>query len=100
MQTQLTMDSRDETYALIAKRVSEYKNRVTNINTADLDDLSTSLSQVFLIEKSEVKLIIDEVLASEPDSSSNKDILLDKAIKHSKDIILLIIFAFIASLII
>jgi len=90
----------DDLYAKIAMRVSDYKKTSNNANTEELEDLSISLASVFSVSKSEVKLIINDLMATNVQPTSAKDMLLDKAIKHSKDILLMVLFIIIASYII
>ena len=87
----------DDVYSQIAKRVAEYKKTSEHTNTDDLDDLSISLADVFFVDKSEVKLIINQIMETDLKELSPRDLILDKCIKSSKSIILFLILAFIAS---
>lgn len=87
----------DDIYAKIAKRVSDYKKTSVNTNTEELEDLTVSLASVFSVSRSEVKLIINDLMATNVQTISAKDVLLDKAIKHSKDVFMMVLLFLIAS---
>ncbi|MCK5902059.1 MAG: hypothetical protein KAG28_02830 [Cocleimonas sp.] len=94
MSEKLAIDKRtpidDQTMALIAKRVAEYKKSEDNSKQSD-DEIKThinALSEVFELDKEDVKQIVKEVLIQKEQQLTVKEKLYDGIIKYSKEAII------------
>ena len=83
----------DNTMALIAKRVAEYKKSQENStqSSEDINNHIEALSEVFDLDKNDVEYIAKDILIKKKQQATFKDKLYDAVIKYSKEVIISIV---------